>query len=69
MPAFADEAVLRLADDQVAAAAQHPHRLALDDRLVAERVVGVDRFEHALGLRDDLLRHDDDVAVAQRGVG
>ena len=39
----ADEAVLRLADDEVAAAAQDPHRLLLDERLVRQRVVGVDR--------------------------
>ena len=34
----ADEAVLRLADDELAAPAQHSHRLALDERLVAERI-------------------------------
>ena len=36
-----------------------------DHRLVAQRVVGVDRDQPALGLRHDLLGHDDDVAVEQ----
>ena len=61
----AHEAVLRLADDEVAAAAQHAHRLALDERLVAQRIVGIDGFEHALGLRHDLLGDHHDVAVLQ----
>ena len=64
----ADEPVLGLADDEVAAAAEDPHRLPLDDRLVRPGVVGVDPLELPLGLGDDLLGHDDDVAVGQRGV-
>ena len=39
----ADEAVPGLGDDQVAAAAQDAHRLVVDQRLVGQRVVGVDR--------------------------
>ena len=63
----ADEAVPGLADDEIATAPQDPHRLAGDDVAVAPRVVGIDRHQAALGLRHDLLGHDDDVAVAQRG--
>ena len=59
----AHEAVLGLADDEVAPAPQDPHRLALDERLVAQRIVGVDRHEQAFGLRHDLLRDHEDVAV------
>ena len=40
----------------------------LDHGLVGERVVGVDGHEATLGLRDDLLRHDEHVAVEQRAV-
>ena len=63
----AHEAVLGLADDQVAPPAQDPHRLALDERLVAERIVGVDGDEAALGLGHDLLGDDHDVAVGEVG--
>ena len=65
----ADEAVAGLADDQVAAAAQDAHRLALDQRLVAQRIVGVDGHQPVLGLGHDLLGDDHDVAVGQGGVG
>src|SRR3546814_8627041 len=65
----AHEAVLGLADDEGAAAAHDPHRLGLDDGLVAARVVGVDAHHGVLGLRHHLLRHDHDVAVAQVGLG
>ena len=64
----ADEAVGRLADDEVAAAAQDAHRLLLDERLVGERVVGVDGHQAVLGLRHDLLGDDHDVAVGELGV-
>ena len=64
----AHEAVARLGDDEVAAAPEDPHRFVLDDGLVGERVVGVDRHQPALGLRDDLLGHDEHVAVEQRAV-
>ncbi len=43
-----------------------PHRFVLDDALVRQRIVGVDGHEAALGLRDDLLGHDEDVAVGER---
>ena len=61
----AHEPVRGLGDDEVAPAAQDPHRLGFDDGVVAARVVGVDRDQPALGLRHDLLRDDEDVAVAQ----
>ena len=41
------------------------HRLLLDQRLVGERVVGVDRHEPVLGLGHDLLGDDHHVAVGQ----
>ena len=53
---------------EVAAATQDAHRLPLDERLVRERVVGIDGHEPVLGLRHDLLGDDDDVAVGERGV-
>ena len=56
--AGADEAVLGLGDDEVAAAAAHRPGLAQDHRHV---VVGL--LDAALGLRDDLLRDDDHVAL------
>ena len=55
--ARADEAVLGLGDDEVAAAAADGARLAQDHRDV---VVGL--LDPPLGLGDDLLRDDDDVA-------
>ena len=65
----AHEAVRRLADDQVAAAAHDAHRFLLDQRLGRRRVFGIDGHQAALGLGDDLLRDDDDVAVEERAVG
>ena len=65
----AHEAVARLADDQVAAAAHDADRLLLDDGLVPARVVRVDAGHRALGLRHDLLGDDHDVAVPQVGGG
>ena len=61
----ADEAVLGLADDQLAAAAEDTTRLALDNGLVAEWVGGIDLDHRALGLGDDLLGHDHHVVVLQ----
>ena len=55
----------RLAHDQLAPPAQHPHRLPLDQHLVGERVVGVDGLQPPLGLGHDLLGDDHDVAGAQ----
>ncbi len=59
----AHEAVDRLADDELAPSAQHPHRLPLDQRLVRQGIVGIDRHQPVLGLRHDLLGDHDDVAV------
>src|SRR5262245_40227445 len=52
-----------LGDDELAPAAEDTDRLGLDEALVRQRVVRIDRHEAALGLRDDLLRHYEDVAV------
>ena len=60
----ADEAVARLADDEVAASAQNPNRLLGDERELCVGVV-VDGHQPAFGLGDDLLRDDDDVTVTQ----
>ena len=62
----AHESVPRLGDDEIAPAPQHAHGLALDDRLVRERVVGIDGHDLTLDLRDDLLRHHQHVVV-ERG--
>ena len=61
----ADEPVLGLADDEVAAASQDPHRLAFHERLVRQRVVRVDLLHRPFGLGDDLLGHHQHVAVTQ----
>ena len=62
----AHEPVPGLADDEIAAAAHDAHRLRLDERAAGGEVVGVERHEAAFGLRDDLLRDDDAVAVDDR---
>src|SRR5207248_626992 len=59
----AHETLLRLADDELVAAAEHAHGLALDEAHAA-LVVG-NRFQSALGLGDDLLGDDHDVVFAQ----
>ena len=63
----AHEAVAGLGHHQVAAPAQDAHRLVVDQRLVGERVVGIDRDQPALGLGDDLLGHHHHVAGGQVG--
>ena len=76
----ADEAVAGLCDHERAALADDPGRLAQDhlhlarvalvarelDRLLGRRVV-LDPNDLALGLRDRLLRDDDDVAILECG--
>ena len=58
-----------LGDDEVAAAADHPDRLGLHDRLVAAGVARVDLGHGVLGLRHDLLGDHHHVAVTQVGLG
>ena len=57
------EAVLGLADDQVAAATHDAHRLAFDQWLVAEWIGSIDLDQGVLGLGHDLLCDHEDVAV------
>ena len=65
-PAFAHMNPWRVSEMiEFAAAAEHPHRLAPDQCFFGLRVVGIDLDDAALGLRDDLLGDDDDVAVEQ----
>ena len=63
----AHEAVLGLGHDEIAAAPHDPHRFLLDELLVRQRVVGVDGDDTAFGLRHDLLRDDEHVAVSHGG--
>jgi hypothetical protein len=58
--------VHRLGDEELPPAADHAHRLALDEGDLRPRIVVVERDEPALGLRDDLLGHDHDVAIGER---
>ena len=64
--------MLGLDDERVAAAAQHPYRLRLDELAARVAVVGIDLDDATLDLRHDLLGDHDAIAVLQRralGVG
>ena len=62
----AHEPAPRLGDDQVAPAAQHPHRLGLDHRGPGVTVVVVDGHHPPLRLRHHLLGDDHHVPVLER---
>ena len=63
----ADEAVARLADEELAAAAEDPYRLLFDQRAFAAGSSWSSGDEAALGLGHDLLRDDEHVAAAEVG--
>ena len=65
----AHEAVLGLADDEIAASADHPHRLRPRRWPCDPRVGGVDPCHRPFGLRHHLLGHHHDIAVLQTGFG
>ncbi len=58
-----------LADHEIPAAAEDPHRLPFDQGLVRPRIVRVDLHQPVLGLRHDLLGDHEAVPVPQRHVG
>jgi hypothetical protein len=62
----AHEAVAGLADDEVAAAPYDACRFRFHERSTGDGIGSVERDEAVLGLRDDLLGHDETVTVLHR---
>ena len=61
--------MLGFGDDQIAASTDDANAFLFDERFVRQGIVGVDLDHAVLGLRHDLLGHDEDVAIGQGTVG